>query len=73
MSNKTAANPTLESSSIDKADADKWKSEEKKELDTAKNLEEKVDDIHKMVTKLVDESKEDVEFSKKKIKELTKE
>ena len=59
-------------SSIDKEDADKWLSEEKKEYDSAKTLEKKVDDIHSMVRKLVDESEKDIEFSKSKIKELSK-
>jgi hypothetical protein len=62
----------LEASSIDKPDAKKWMDEEKEELGAAKKLEDKVDDIHKMVKKLVDESEKDIEFSKKKIKELSK-
>lgn len=61
-----------EASSIDKGDAGKWVWEEKEELEKAKKLEKKVDDIHDMVSKLVKESEKDLEFSKSKSKELSK-
>jgi len=67
-----AGSRAKEASKIDKQDAGKWVWEEKEELEKAKKLEKKVDDIHDMVSKLVKESEKDLEFSKSKSKELSK-
>ena len=67
-----AGSRAKEASEINKEDAGKWVWEEKEELEKAKKLEKKVDDIHEMVSKLVKESEKDLEFSKSKSKELSK-